>query len=440
MITTRYGQMEGIEREHDIAYLGIPYAAPPVGENRWKAPQPLTPWEGVLQADHFRSRSMQPTDREKGFYDKEFRDEEQYLTVPDEDSLYLNIWTPKDAAGKKLPVAFWIHGGAFMTGSGFEKEFDGEAYARRDIILVTINYRLNIWGFLAHPWLSAESEHHVSGNYGILDQIAALRWVHENIAAFGGDPENITVFGQSAGAMSTQTLVSSPLTESLIARAIMQSGGGYRVGLNRDDMTLEKAEGYGEVLTRLAGVQDIEALRAMPAGQIMALMGPFMQEVFPLSHGLFLVPVVDGVVLPHSYSAAIEQGTIRDIPYLLGSTKDDIMTSPEQKAEGKKPPLQIGCEAFAEARSAMGGRPVYVYHFIRDLPGDDAGAFHSSELWYTFGTLHRAWRPYTEHDDELSEEMLGYWSQFIRTGDPNGEGLENWAPYTKEAPCVRVFG
>ena len=220
----------------------------------------------------------------------------------------------------------------------------------------------------------------------------------------------------------------------------MQSGGGYRVGLNRDDMTLEKAEGYGEVLTRLAGVQDIEALRAMPAGQIMALMGPFMQEVFPLSHGLFLVPVVDGVVLPHSYSAAIEQGTIRDIPYLLGSTKDDIMTSPEQKAEGKKPPLQIGCEAFAEARSAMGGRPVYVYHFIRDLPGDDAGAFHSSELWYTFGTLHRAWRPFTEHDDELSEEMLGYWSQFIRTGDPNGEGLENWAPYTKEAPCVRVFG
>ena len=440
MITTRYGQLEGIEREDCMVYLGIPYAAPPVGALRWKEPQPLQAWEGVLQADHFRSRSMQPTDREKGFYDKEFRDEPKYLTEPDEDSLYLNIWTPKDAEGKKLPVAFWIHGGAFMTGSGFEKEFDGAAYARRGIILVTINYRLNIWGFLAHPWLSAESEHHVSGNYGILDQIAALRWVNENIGAFGGDPDNITVFGQSAGAMSTQTLVSSPLTGNLIARAIMQSGGGYGVGLNRDDLTLEKVEGYGQVLTRLAGVRNMEELRAIPKEQIMALMGPFMQEVFPQSHGLFLVPNIDGWVLPRSYSAAIEQETIRDIPYLLGSTKDDIMTSPEQKSEGRKPPLQIGCEKFAEARNTQGHSPVYVYHFVRDLPGDKAGAFHSSELWYTFGTLHRAWRPFTEQDEELSEEMLGYWSRFIQTGDPNGEGLEVWKPYTVEAPSVRVFG
>ena len=272
MITTRYGQIQGLDRDGYCLYLGIPYAAPPTGDLRWKAPQPLQAWEGVLSADHYPARSMQPTDREKGFYDKEFRDEPQYLTTPSEDSLYLNIWTPKDAAGQKLPVAFWIHGGAFMTGSGIEKEFDGAALCRRGVILVTINYRMGIWGFLAHPWLSAENERHVSGNYGILDQIAALYWVYENIEAFGGDPDNITVYGQSAGAMSTQTLVSSPLTGNRISKAIMQSGGSYGIGLNRDDLTLEKLEEYGLEFTRLAEVNDLAQLRGLPAARLMELM------------------------------------------------------------------------------------------------------------------------------------------------------------------------
>ena len=171
----------------------------------------------------------------------------------------------------------------------------------------------------------------------------------------------------------------------------------------------------------------------------MALMGPFMQEVFPLSRGLFLVPVIDGYVLPCSYTEAIEQAKIRDIPYMIGSNKDDIMTSPEQKAEGKKPPLQIGCELFGDIRSRQGGKPVYVYYFVRDLPGDDAGAFHSSELWYTFGTIHRAWRPFTEHDEELSEQMRGFWSRFMKTGDPNDANAETWEPYTSENSSVRVF-
>ena len=438
MITTAYGKLEGVRHDGYTAYLGVPYAAPPVGELRWKAPQPPVPWEGVYRADHFAHRSMQAPSREPGFYDKEFRDDPQYLTEPDEDSLYLNIWVPDGAEGQKLPVAFWIHGGAFMGGSGFEKEFDGAAYCRRGVILVTINYRLGVWGFLAHPWLTAESERHVSGNYGILDQIAALEWVHANIAAFGGDPENITVFGQSAGAMSTQTLISSPLTGGLIRRAVMQSGGGYRVGLNRDDMTLAKEEEYGLELTRVAGVQDLASLRALPAGKIMALMGDFMQAVFPKSRGLFLVPNIDGYVLPLSYTDAIAQDTIKDIPYLLGSNKDDIMTTPEQKAAGTTPPLQQGCEAFAAARTEQGHRPAYVYYFTRQLPGDDAGAFHSGELWYTFGTLGRAWRPFTEADRQLSGRMLDCWVSFMKTDDPNPEGAA-WRPYTAEDPYVQVF-
>ena len=208
-ITTRYGSIEGLERKGYALFLGVPYAKPPVGALRWHRPLPPEPWEGVREAKAFPNRSMQEI-HEDPFYDKEFYDEAAYQTPVSEDSLYLNIWTPAKSAGEKLPVAFWIHGGAFMGGFGHEKEFDGAAYCRRGVILVTVNYRLGSWGFLAHPLLSAEAAAEggpaVSGNYGILDQIAALRWVRENIGAFGGDPENITVFGQSAGGMSVQTL------------------------------------------------------------------------------------------------------------------------------------------------------------------------------------------------------------------------------------------
>ena len=439
MVKTRLGMIQGQEQDGCMTFFGVPYAQPPVGELRWKAPQPLQPWEGVRKADTYPHRSMQTKPREVGFYDKEFRDDPRYIPEPSEDCLYLNIWTPKHVEGRKLPVAFWIHGGAFMGGSGIEKEFDGIAYAKRDVILVTVNYRLGVFGFLAHPWLSEENENHVSGNYGILDQIAALTWVYENIAAFGGDPENITVFGQSAGAMSTQTLISSPLTGNMIRKAIFQSGGGYRQGLNRDDLTLETLETYGTELTRLAGVENLSQLRAFSTQAIMELVPQFMQAVFPKSKGLFLVPAIDGYVMPVNYTQAIETEAIKDIPYLLGCTKDDILTTPEQIAAGELSPLQNGCRAFAEIRSRQGRKPVYVYDFVRELPGDDAGAFHSSELWYTFGTLDRAWRPFTEADYALSKSMLSAWTDFMRTGNPEGDGKMEWPAYTKDRPFVKVF-
>lgn len=438
MVTeTRKGRVEGIKKDGYQVYLGIPYAKPPVGELRWRPPQETEPWEGVLEATSFQNRSMQPVHGGDDFYGKEFRDDPVYLTTPSEDSLYLNIWTPAVSGDEKLPVAFWIHGGAFLGGSGHEKEFDGEAYCRRGIILVTVNYRLGIWGFLAHPWLSAENEHHVSGNYGILDQIAALKWVYENIAAFGGDPENITLFGQSAGAMSVQTLVSSPLTGTIPKRAIMQSGGGYANGLNRDDLTLQVQERYGQVFSVIAGVSCLQEMRGLSTERVMELLDLFMEKVIPESHGLFLVPNIDGYVLESGYDTLIDQGRIKDIPYLLGSTRDDILVTPELKGQEEASPLYKGCISFSLKREQTGHMPAWVYFFQRNLPGDQAGAFHSSELWYTFGTWKRSWRPFTEQDAALSDEMLDCWASFMKNGTPGDPG---WKPCTDGSSYVKRFG
>ena len=262
MVETKYGKIEGVDHGWYTAYLGVPYAKAPVGELRWKAPEAPDQYDGVLKAVEFQAKNWQ---REGSTppWDKDFYDDPAFSRKLSEDCLYLNIWAPKNA--EKCPVAFWIHGGAFMGGSGGEKEFDGTAYARRGVIFVSIQYRLGIFGFLAHPWLTEEAG--TSGNYGMLDQIAALKWVYENIAAFGGDPDNITVFGQSAGAMSTQTLIESPLTKNMIAKAILQSGGSYGIGLH-SDRTLKEAEGYGEILSEVLGAASLAEMRAKTAEEI----------------------------------------------------------------------------------------------------------------------------------------------------------------------------
>ena len=213
---TKYGQVHGVQKDGYTVFRGVPYAKPPVGEKRFCPPEEPACWEGVYKADHFGCVCPQTEHEPDSFYGKEFYLDPEFGMKQSEDCLYLNIWTPANTVDEKLPVAFWIHGGAFMHGFSHESEFDGAAYCERGVILVAINYRLGAFGFLAHPWLSEESGAGRSGNYAILDQIAALKWVKENIAAFGGDPENITVFGQSAGCMSVQTLVSSPLTENWI--------------------------------------------------------------------------------------------------------------------------------------------------------------------------------------------------------------------------------
>lgn len=436
VIETNYGKIQGVDMGTYTEYRGIPYAKAPVGALRWRAPQKLDAWEGVFNADTFGPRCV-TNDTKDELYTREFYSNPDFFRTMSEDCLYINIWAPNEIkAGEKLPVAFWIHGGAFLGGFNSELEFDGKAYCERGVILVSVEYRCGIFGFLAHPWLTAEDEKHVSGNYGILDQVAALTWVYENIGAFGGDKDNITIFGQSAGAMSVQTLVSTKLTGNMIAKAIMQSGGSYGGGLHRD-MPLAEQESYGEIFSEILGVSSLEEMRAKTTEEVQGAFDPFMGRVFPLAHGLFLTPTMDGEVLDGGYYDLIDENKIKDIPYMLGSTKDDILVTPEIKAAGEYSELYKGCIAFSQKLEELGRKPAYVYYFTRDLPGNDAGAFHSAELWYMFGTLGRCWRPMEAHDYELSNKMLGYWVNFMKTGDPNGVDLPEWKPCTKDDPNVQ---
>ena len=371
---------------------------------------------------------MQETGRPDPLYGREFFDLPEDQTPPSEDSLYLNIWTPAKAPWEKLPVAFWIHGGAFMNGYGHEKEFDGAAYCQRGVILVSVNYRLGPIGFLAHPWLSQEDKElgglGISGNYGILDQIAALQWV--------GDPDKITVFGQSAGGMSVQTLVSSPLTKGMFSKAILQSA----VGLSYDH-TLSEAEQEGLEFSANAGVHSLEEMRALSFDEIMAAAGPIIGKGFATMR-LAYTPVIDNHLLTAGYDDTMQNGKIHPIPYMIGTTQDDITTDPQEVAKGNLGAVWYAADQWCQALVDNHLRPAYRYYFTRKLPGDSYGAFHSSELWFMFGTMDRCWRPWTEGDLALSERMLDYWTNFMKTGDPNGPDLPEWRPWQQPGDVMRL--
>jgi para-nitrobenzyl esterase len=424
VLTIDGGQIQGVETGTPgiLLYKGIPYAAPPVGNLRWREPHQVIPWEGIRLCDTFGAAAPQKLTDPGSFYDKEFYAQSPH--VKNEDCLYLNVWTP--AAGKKkekLPVAMWIHGGAYRNGFGHEIEFDGLAWAEKGVILVTINYRLGVLGFLAHPGLTAESPNHSSGNYGILDQVAALKWIKDNIEQFGGDPETVMIFGQSAGAGSVQALVASPLTKGLIHSAIIQSGGG--IG-SRPSNLLEDAEKTGESITKFYGCSTVEQMRSVPAdslGDFENRTADFMKAENRMAN---LSPNVDGYLLEESFSDAAIRGNIADIPYIIGGTVVDM--------RGNSKPVSV----FCLVREAKNGK-AYAYQFARPLPGDDAGAFHSSELWFVFHTLDRCWRPFTEGDEALSQYMVDCWTNFAKYGDPNGIGDEIWKPYTKDNELFMLF-
>jgi para-nitrobenzyl esterase len=423
VLTVEGGRIEGVDTETPgvFSYKGIPYAAPPVGELRWKEPQPVVPWEGIKVADNFGPAAIQNDQVPGSFYQKEFFFDGD--PVRSEDCLYLNVWTPATGEiNKKLPVAMWIHGGAYMQGFGHEPEFDGEEWAKRNVILVTINYRLGILGFLAHPLLTEESQNHTSGNYGILDQIAALKWIKNNIAQFGGDPDNVTVFGQSAGAGSVMNLVSSPLTTGLIHKAIIQSGGGLR-GIGSPN-TLKDAEQTGKEIINLAGISTLSEMRSLPADSLLKLLSKYMEIK---KRWFMLSPNVDGYVTNESFSNIAKAGKLPDIPFMIGHTANDIGNIAPSIAD------------FCLLLEEQGHNPAYSYNFIRPLPGDSAGAFHSSELWYIFGTLDRCWRPLTEEDYVLSKKMIDYWTNFARYGDPKGTTYTDWKPYTKDTGYVEIL-
>ena len=420
IVRVREGQLEGCRSadQKSIIFKGVPYAEPPVGALRWKRPQPKTPWTGVRPAVEFSAKAHQADLTREGFYAKEFYTDEKIERS--EDCLYLNIWTPADAQpGDKLPVFFWVHGGAFLHGCGAEKEFDGEQFARNGVILVPINYRVGALGFFAHPDLAAENPEGISGNYGIYDQIAALTWCRQNIASFGGDPDNITAAGQSAGCMSVQILISSPLTKGMIRRAILQSGGGLN-GLNRD-FSQASRESVSKKLMEALGASTIEEMRAIPGEKIAEV-----QYTIRAEDGLCWTPVVDGVLLTAPVDDVARAGEAHDIDYMIGSTGDDI------GADARR--LEYSAVYWAKNQLALGRRAAYLYFFDRKLPGDDAGAFHSAELWYEFHTLDRAWRPWEPGDRVLEKAVSTYWANFARCGDPNGAGLPHWRPYTADAP------
>ena len=405
-IQTPCGALAGLQVGEHLEFRGVPYAQPPVGPLRWRAPAPMEGWEGTVAATAFRPMAPQAELRGMPFYGKEFYDEDAYFPGQSEDCLYLNIWCPPIREGARLPVAVWFHGGSFDHGAPYEKEFDGAEYARRGVILVAAAYRLGALGFLASRQRLAQDG--FAGNYGHLDQLEAVRWVRRNIAAFGGDGENITVFGQSAGSFSVQNLLSMD-REGLIKRAILQSGLAAP-GLS---LTVGLEQGFDlcDRLMEKLGVADFAQLEQIPARDIVSATNALGAQ---LGRTPF-VPVIDGVNLtgegPYPMPAQ------KNIPILAGATRDDILAS-----DGANPLLE-GARAYALRPDAG---PGYLYHFAHDLPGSADGCFHSCELWYTFGTLGRCWRPMTGEDEALSRQILDYWTNFMRTGDPNGPGLPWW--------------
>jgi len=472
VLTIEGGQVQGVSAdkvEGVFVFRGIPYAAAPIKENRWKAPQPVTPWEGVLKADRFEHPSYQHIQYKGGYYTEwGYGDEAPFS----EDCLYANVWTKQPGVtDAKLPVALWIHGGGYREGWGSEPEFDAQEWAGKDVVLVSINYRLGIFGFMAHPELSAESENGVSGNYGILDQIEALKWINKNIEQFGGDPDNVMIFGQSAGGGSVRTICESPLARGLFHKAVIMSAGGITVsgagssmggrmpaGFNMfgapaqqapkiaaykapeapADLTpLQRAEFNTKVVMDWAGYDSIEKMRAADT-EVMYSVGTIYSNATGNRGSISASPMVDGYVSLESFDAAAQDGTLADVPYMIGYTLNDMGN------------MAAGIEAFCLNREEISknGSKAWAYEFARPLPDDGShpevtqrlkGAFHSSDLWFVFKSLQHCWRPWTQGDWDLSEKMLTAWTNFAKYSDPNGPEGGNWNACTKDNKNFMIF-
>ena len=424
VLTIEGGRVIGVQTPTKgiIAYKGIPFAAPPVGNLRWKEPQPVVPWDGVKVAETYGDAASQITWDPESFYGREWR---ASGSVPfSEDCLYLNIWTPAAGkTGKKLPVAMWIHGGGYREGFAYEPEMDGgEEWASRGVIFIQVTYRLGVMGFFSHPLLSAESNHGVSGNYGLLDQIAALRWIHNNIEQFGGDPDNITIFGQSAGAGSVQSLCASPLSRDLVSHAISMSGGG--LSDIRPGILLDTAQLASKNIMDYFKKTTLEEMRALSFGELLKMSGEYATAT---SKRVWWGPVIDNYLLTATFANAARAGEIADIPYMFGFTANDM--NDMTKAVGD----------FCALRAEKSSKPAYAYLFACPLPGDDYGAFHSADLWYVFHSFSHSWRPFTTGDEELSSKIVDYWTNFAKYGNPNGMGEETWTPYSSQLPEFMVF-
>lgn len=410
------------------AYKGIRYAT----AGRWEYPQIVEHWDDVYDASKYGNCSYQPRAfyneedmPEKAFYYNEFRKGETYTY--DEDCLFLNIWIPEDATPEsKLPVLFYIHGGGFTGGCGHEKHFDGPVWAAQGVVAVTINYRLGPMGFLCLPELAMEAGH--TGNYGLYDQFTAMQWVQKNIAAFGGDPDNVTIIGQSAGAMSVQQHCISPMTDGLFSKAVMSSGGGASK-LFPAPASAESQYPFWQNVMEKCGCTTLKEFRAVEPEKLFRA----WQEIKSADSqkmALAASPCMDGQFVTMSAMDALKKGTQKNIPYMMGSTSHDIV-----------PPIVFKmARDWCRAQTDQGKQLSYAWFFDRKLPGDENGAWHSSDLWYWFGTLENCWRPMTEKDFDLSRQMSTYLTNFAKTGNPNGDGLTEWLPVRKGQNKVLRLG
>ena len=402
------------------AYKGIRYAT----AGRWEYPVQVTHWDGVYDATRYGACSYQPRsfydeakNLKKIFYYNEFRRDEHYDYS--EDCLFLNVFTPDTAKeGDKLPVIIYIHGGGFTGGCGHEKHFDGPVWPTKGVIGVTINYRLGPMGFVCLPELKDEAG--FTGNYGLYDQLTAIRWVHDNIAAFGGDPANVTIMGQSAGAMSVQQHCLSPLSKGLFHRAVMSSGGGVSKMLSASPA--EKNYAFWQKCMEYAGCKTLAEFRVLSPEKLFEAWNHTKKEL--RNPGCF--PCIDGRLVVGSGVDLLAQGKQRDIPYMAGSTSEDMM-----------PPI---LQSMARKWCAAQNQPGYAWYFDRQLPGDDNGAWHSSDLWYWFGTLPNCWRPMTDKDYAVSDEMTSFLCNFARSGDPNGSDLPVWTASDAHKKAVLIIG
>ena len=463
-VKTKQGKVEG-RMDGDVkAFLGIPFAAPPVGPLRWKPPMPAEKWRGVRLATGFGYRCMQPSI----YHDMRFRD-----AGTSEDCLTLNVWTPAKNDHAKLPVMVWIYGGGYTAGSTSERRQDGAALTKNGVIVVTMNYRLGIFGFFANDDLAKESGRNAAGNYGLLDQTAALEWVKDNIAAFGGDPENVTLFGESAGSFSVCAQMASPLAKGLFKQVIGESGGalyGSRgVSFKPLAETAEKDDAFARTVL---SATTLEQLRAIPASELLEDMMK-KDEAGATTH---FGPVVDGYFLPESPAAIFAAGKQNDVPMLAGWNRDEGGYDPKVTVESFKAAVEkqfpeqasellalnpvtddtsairasadLAADRFIaystwkwiEAQTKTGKKPVYRFYFEQVAPPDPdhpvgLAAYHSSEIMYVFGDLDLVssigfhFRP---EDHQTSTAMQKYWTNFAKTGDPNGEGLPKWPVYAAD--------
>ena len=456
------GQISGLQQDGTWTYLGIPYAKPPVGNLRWKPPEPTQKWSGARECINFGPSCPQaPSDEQVG--------------RTSEDCLYLNVWTPAKSSSEKLPVMVWIHGGAFAEGSGSEPLYNGHNLSKQGVVMVTINYRLGPFGFLAYPALSKESPHGVSGNYGLMDQVQALKWVKKNIAAFGGNPANVTIFGESAGAMSVDILLAIPQSKGLLNRAIAESGPQWHFGFLPPISDLREAEKTGGQLATALGCSSaadpLAAMRTKTSDELITAWGWTEQKISPPTGPQFF-PVVDGWLLPGQLTTLLEEGKQHAVPIIIGSNKDDGTVFGELAGLNKETAAQYesliqsnagdsapevlkmfpaGTDAqvptaqsnlmtqmdfasfprFVAGTVAKTKARAFLYQFTRVPPtkmGAQLGAFHGSELPYVFGNMETS-LGYDQTDLDLSKAIMGYWTRFAKTGNPNGGGQIEWPSY-----------